>query len=89
MNESVNEFFGFKVSMAGGLTWLTSMLQGVDLTQMLGFVALVLGLFIQIISFYRNKKADQRSKEADDRDKMQHDLEMKLLARQLAEIEKK
>jgi uncharacterized membrane protein len=64
MNESGYELFGFKVSMTGGLTWFASMMQGMDLTQMLGFVALVLGLFIQIISFYRNKKADQRSKEA-------------------------
>jgi hypothetical protein len=77
----MNETFGFKISMTGGATWIASMLQGVDLTQVLGFVALVLGLFIQIVSYIRNKKADERSKQ-------QHDLEMKLLARQLAEIEK-
>lgn len=87
MNEPVQEFFGFKVAMTGGLTWIASLMQGFDLTQMLGFVALVTGVFIQIISYYRNAKADKRSIEADERNKIKHELEMRVLARELAEIE--
>jgi uncharacterized membrane protein HdeD (DUF308 family) len=82
MNEMVNEPFGFKVAMTGGATWFASMLQGIDLTQVLGFVALVVGVFIQIVSHIRNKKADDRAKQ-------QHTLEMKLLTKQLEELEER
>jgi uncharacterized membrane protein HdeD (DUF308 family) len=82
MNEMVNEPFGFKVAMTGGATWFASMLQGIDLTQVLGFAALVVGVFIQIVSHIRNKKADERAKQ-------QYALEMKLLTRQLEELEEK
>ena len=87
MNHTINEPLGFKMSLLGFATWFASLLQGVDLTQMLGFVALVVGVFIQIVSFYRNKKADQRDKEADDRAKIKHNLEMQVLARELQHIE--
>jgi hypothetical protein len=87
MNDLVNEPFGFKVSMAGGAAWIASLLQGIDLTQMLGFVALVVGVFIQIISYFRNTNADKRDREADDRAKIKYDLEMKVLAKELQEIE--
>lgn len=83
----MNEPFGFKVMVGGFATWFTSLLQGFDLTQVLGFVALVIGVFIQIISYYRNTKADKRSIEADDRAKVKYDLEMRVLAKELAEIE--
>jgi hypothetical protein len=73
--------------MTGGVAWVASLLQGIDLTQMLGFVALVVGVFIQIVSYYRNTRADLREKEADDRARLKYDLEMKVLARQLVEIE--
>jgi hypothetical protein len=63
------------------------MLQGVDLTQMVGFVALVVGVFIQIISYFRNTNADKRDRDADDRAKIKYDLEMKVLAKELQEIE--
>jgi uncharacterized membrane protein HdeD (DUF308 family) len=82
MNETGYELFGFKVSMTGGITWFASMMQGIDLTQVLGFVALVVGVFIQIVSHIRNKKADERAKQ-------QHTLEMKLLTKQLEELEEK
>lgn len=87
MNEVLNEPFGFKVAVGGFATWVTSMVQGADLTQVLGFVALVLGVFIQIVSFYRNKKADQRDIEADERSKIKYNLEMKVLTKELAGIE--
>lgn len=89
MNEVMNEPFGFKVAMTGFATWFASLLQGFDLTQVLGFVALVTGVFIQIVSYYRNTKADKRSIEADDRAKTKHDLEMRVLAKELQEIEAK
>jgi hypothetical protein len=89
MNEVMNEPFGFKVSMTGGVAWVASLLQGIDLTQMLGFVALVVGVFIQIVSYYRNTRADRRAIEADERDKLQYDLQMRVLAKELAEIEKR
>ena len=89
MNDLVNEPFGFKVSMTGGVAWVASLLQGIDLTQMLGFVALVVGVFIQIVSYYRNTRADRRAIEADERDKLQYDLQMRVLAKELAEIEKR
>lgn len=87
MNEVLNEPFGFKVMVGGFATWITSMLQGVDVTQMLGFVALVIGVFIQIVSYYRNTKADNRDIQADERAKIKYDLEMRVLAKELAEIE--
>jgi hypothetical protein len=89
MNDLMNEPFGFKVSMTGGVAWVASLLQGIDLTQMLGFVALVVGVFIQIVSYYRNTRADRRAIEADERDKLQYDLQMRVLAKELAEIEKR
>lgn len=89
MNEAMNEPFGFKVMVGGFATWFASLMQGIDLTQVLGFVALVIGVFIQIISYYRNTKADKRDIEADDRAKIKHDLEMRVLAKELQEVEAK
>lgn len=87
MNEAMNEPFGFKVLITGGITWIASWMQGIDLTQVLGFVAIIVGVFIQIVSYYRNTKADKRDIEADDRAKTKHDLEMKVLERELQEVE--
>lgn len=96
MNDTMNEPFGFKVLLTGFATWITSMLQGFDVTQVLGFVAVVLGLFIQIVSYFRNKKADQREKEADarardadNRAKAQYDLQMQVLASELRESQER
>lgn len=87
MNEAMNEPFGFKVLITGGITWIASWMQGIDLTQVLGFVAIIVGVFIQIVSYYRNTRADKRDIEADDRAKIKYDLEMRVLAKELAEIE--
>lgn len=89
MNHTLNEPFGFKVLMTGGVTWIASWMQGIDLTQVLGFVAIIVGVFIQIVSHFRNKRADDREREADDRAKTKHDLEMRVLAKELQEIEAK
>lgn len=89
MNHTVGEPFGFKVLITGGVTWIASWMQGIDLTQVLGFVAIIVGVFIQIVSHFRNKRADDREKEADDRAKIKHDLEMRLLAKELQEVEAK
>lgn len=87
MKEVLNEPLGFKVLIGGFTTWITSLIQGADLTQVVGFIALVVGLFIQVVSHYRNKQADQRDKEADARNKLKYDLEMKVLAKELQEVE--
>lgn len=83
----MNEPFGFKVMVGGFATWFMSLVQGFDLTEVIGFVVLMIGLVIQVVSFYRNTKTDKRSIEADNRDKLQYDLQMKVLAKELAEIE--
>ena len=83
----MNEPFGFKVMVGGFATWFMSLLQGINLTEVIGFVVLMIGLVIQVVSFYRNTKTDKRSIEADNRDKLQYDLQMKVLAKELAEIE--
>lgn len=83
----MNEPFGFKVMVGGFATWFMSLVQGFDLTQVIGFIALVVGVFIQIVSYARNTRADNRSIEADDRAKTKHDLEMKVLERELQEVE--
>jgi hypothetical protein len=44
---------------------------------MLGFVGLVIGLVIQVASFMRNRKADERAK-------LQHDLQMRILQKELS-----
>ena len=83
----MNEPFGFKVMVGGFATWFMSLVQGFDLTQVIGFIALVVGVFIQIVSYARNTRADNRDIEADERNKLQYDLQMKILARELQEIE--
>ena len=83
----MNEPFGFKVMVGGFATWFMSLVQGFDLTQVIGFIALVVGVFIQIVSYVRNTRADNRDIEADERNKLQYDLQMKILARELQEIE--
>jgi predicted histidine transporter YuiF (NhaC family) len=60
-----------------------------DLTQVIGFIGLVIGLVIQLVSYYRNRKSDLRAKEADDRSKAQYDLQMIVLARELQELEQR
>lgn len=83
----MNEPFGFKVMVGGFATWFMSLVQGINLTEVIGFIVLMIGLVIQVVSFYRNTKTDKRSIEADNRDKLQYDLQMKVLAKELAEIE--
>lgn len=89
MNDLISEPMGFKFTVAGFTTWLASILQGMDLTQVIGFIGLVIGLVIQLVSYYRNRKSDQREKEADDRAKAQYDLQMKVLAKELLEVEQR
>lgn len=87
MKDLVSEPTGFKFLIGGFSTWIASLIQGADLTQVIGFIALVVGLVIQLVSFHRNNKAQHREKEADDRSKVKYDLEMRVLAKELAEIE--
>ena len=89
MNALITEPVGFRFTLGGFSTWFASMMQGADLTQVIGFIALVVGLVIQVVSFYRNKKSEQRAKEADDRHRLQYDLQMKVLAKELQEIEQR
>jgi tetrahydromethanopterin S-methyltransferase subunit E len=89
MNDLISEPMGFKFTVGGFTTWLASLVQGADLTQTIGFIALLIGLVIQVVSFYRNNKTEQRAKEADDRDKAQYELQMRILAKELHEIEKR
>lgn len=76
MQSMLSDEAGFKYTVGGFTTWLVSMVNNIDITQMLGFVGLVIGLVIQIASFIRNHKADERAK-------LQHDLQMKLLQKEL------
>lgn len=95
MNDFVSEPVGFRFTLGGFSAWFISMLAQYDLTQVVGFIGLVIGLAIQVVSWYRNNKsykvqeeAEKRAKEADDRDKLQYELQMRILAKQLAEIER-
>ena len=95
MQSLINEPLGFKFTITGFSAWFISLLAQYDLTQVVGFIGLVIGLAIQIASWYRNNKTykvqeevERRAKEADDRDKAQYDLQMRVLAKQLAEIER-
>jgi hypothetical protein len=89
MNDFISEPSGLKFTIGGFLTWFTSMLQGADLTQVIGFAALVIGLAIQLVSFYRNSKSNKREQQADDRARVQYDLQMRVLAKELQEIEQR
>ena len=89
MKDLISEPSGFKFTVTGFITWFTSLMQGVDLTQAIGFVALVIGLVIQVVSFYRNRQSDKREHDADNRAKAQYDLQMIVLAKELQEIEKR
>lgn len=84
MNNLVTEPVGFKFTLAGFFAWGYSVLQGVDLTQVIGFFTLIIGIVIQVVAYYRQRKADERAKEADKRDKIKYELEVELLQRQLA-----
>lgn len=95
MKEILSEPMGFKYTVGGFAAWFYSIINNVDITQVIGFVGLVIGLAIQISSWVRNRKmdklqdaADVRSRAADDRDKAQYDLQMKVLSKQLADIER-
>ena len=92
MHSWLSEEFGIRYTVGGFTTWFISWQNNIDLTQVIGFVGLVLGLVIQIASFKRNRKleklqdeSDKRAREADARDKLQHDLQMQILQRQLSE----
>jgi tetrahydromethanopterin S-methyltransferase subunit E len=74
----LNDEAGIKFTVGGFATWFVSLVNNVDVTQMLGFVGLVIGLVIQIASFIRNKKADERARQ-------HHELQMQILQRQLSE----
>lgn len=77
MQSILSDESGFKFTVGGFTTWFVSLVNNVDLTQMLGFVGLVIGLVIQIASFRRNQKADERAK-------LQHDLQMRVLQKELS-----
>jgi uncharacterized membrane protein len=77
MQSMLNDESGIKFTVGGFATWFISLLNNIDVTQMLGFVGLVIGLVIQIASFIRNKKADDRAK-------LQHDLQIRVLQKELS-----
>lgn len=92
----INEPLGFKITVGSFSAWLISILNNLDFAQVVGFIGLVVGLAIQVASYYRNRKADkiqieasQRSIEADERNKKEHELQMALLQKQLAQMDKK
>lgn len=95
MQDFINEPMGFKFTIGGFAAWFLSTVAQYDITQVVGFIGLVIGLAIQISSWFRNRKtlkleeqAEQRAQEADNRDKLQYDLQMRVLAKQLEEIER-
>lgn len=92
----VNEPLGFKITVGSFGAWLVSYLNSFDFAQVVGFIGLVVGLVIQVASFYRNRKADKlqmeanrRGIEADERAKKEHELNMALLTKQLAKLDNK
>jgi HAMP domain-containing protein len=96
MQELLSEPMGFKYTIGGFTAWFFSLVNNVDVTQMLGFVGLVIGLAIQVSSWFRNRKADRlqdesdaREREADARDIRQYDLQMKVLAKELQELDQR
>lgn len=78
MQTVLHDHAGFKFTVGGFFTWFISLVNSADFTQMLGFVGLVIGLVIQIASFIRNKKADERAKQ-------HHELQMRILQKELSE----
>lgn len=84
MHNLLADEFGIRYTIGGFTTWYVSWRNDIDVTQMLGFVGLVLGLVIQVASFRRNKKADERAKEADERAKLHHELQMRILQKELS-----
>ena len=81
MHNLLSEEFGIRYTVGGFTTWFVSWQNNIDITQMLGFVGLVLGLVIQVASFRRNKKADERAKQ-------HHELQMRILQKELSEGDK-
>lgn len=88
MHSLLNDQSGIKYTVGGFTTWYLSWKNDFDITQMLGFVGLVIGLVIQIASFIRTKKADERAKQQDERSKQYHELQMRLLQKELSEGDK-
>ena len=95
MNDLISEPMGFKYTVVGFSAWFVSLLNNVDITQIIGFIGLIIGLAIQVASWLRNKQrdkiqdeVDKRAIEADERDKIQYNLQMQVLSKQLADIEK-
>ena len=80
MQSMLSDDAGIKFTVGGFATWFISLVNNADFTQMLGFVGLVIGLVIQIASFMRNKKADERAQ-------LQHELQMRVLQKELLEGE--
>lgn len=78
MHSILSDESGIKFTVGGFATWFVSLINNIELTQMLGFVGLVLGLVIQIASFSRHRKADERAK-------LQYELQMKVLQKELQE----
>jgi hypothetical protein len=82
--QMLNDEAGFRYTVGGFLTSFISYVNNVDLTQMLGFVGLVIGLVIQFAAHQRNKKADERARQQDERAKLQHELQMRVLQKELS-----
>ena len=80
----LNDDAGIKFTVGGFATWFVSLVNNADFTQMLGFVGLVIGLVIQFAAHQRNKKADERARQQDERAKLQHELQMRVLQKELS-----
>lgn len=80
MHNLLSEEYGIRYTWGGFLTWLVSRMTEIDVTQMLGFVALIIGLVIQVASHIRGTRADARAK-------IEHDLQIELLKKQIASDE--
>jgi hypothetical protein len=75
---------GIRYTVGGFITWFISFKNNIDVTEMLGFVGLVIGLLIQFAAHRRNKKADERARQQDERAKLQHELQMRVLQKELS-----
>jgi putative Mn2+ efflux pump MntP len=74
----VSEATGFKVLLAGTVSWMGSAAANLDWAQVAGFIVAVVGLVMQIAAFKRNRLADKRERE-------RHRLEVALLRKKLGD----
>ena len=84
-NEYMTESVGLKAILAGFVGNVLATVAEINWMTILTLMLMIGGAVIQVLAYFRGRRAEQRDREAERRDKEKHGLEIALLKKQLAE----